>query len=295
MRDFCGFSFNGRHSDEFNIIRTSTSKRYQDDLTPGTNNTTVSINGRDGKLFVSSTQKERIFTVNFAFDSLSEQQLRQLRTWLCGDNISSLIFDEEPYKEYSAKVQGKVQLKYLCFDKSKDVRVYKGDGSINFVCYYPYAHTPAEVSSIYGSGDGRLITSYSRCNNINEWEAASGITNKLNNPGDLPTNFIIQGLIQDGQNNNYSVNQNDKIKISFGNNEVITIIFNESMTEQTNIYWNSKTGIVKFGSKIVKVTGNTILKLPITSEVFKIEVIRSTDETNNIDITNLLTYQYLYY
>ena len=67
------------------------------------------------------------------------------------------------------------------------------------------------------------------------------------------------------------------------------------MTEQTNIYWNSKTGIVKFGSKIVRVTGNTVLKLPITSEVFKIEFIRSTDEANKIDITNLLTYQYLYY
>lgn len=104
MRDFCGFSFNGRHSSEFNIVRTSTSKRYQDDLTSGTNDTTIQINGRDGKLFLGSNYKERTFSVNFAFDNLTEQKLRDVRQWLRGEDMGGLIFDEEPYKEYTAKV-----------------------------------------------------------------------------------------------------------------------------------------------------------------------------------------------
>lgn len=284
MRDFCGFSFNGQHSDDFNIIRISTSKRYQDDLTPGTNDTTISINGRDGKLFVSSTQKERTFTVNFAFDNLNEQKLRDMRTWLCGDSIGGLIFDEEPYKEYSAKVQNKVQLKYLCFSDSGGNRVYKGDGNITFICYYPYAHTPIEVTKKDGTkGDGRLESSYDNYDNKTEWIDASGITDNLNNPGDLPTDFIIQGSINEG------INQNDKIIIITDDNTWSgTITFNESIEGQTNIYWNSKTGIVKLGNKIARVTGNTLLKLPITDEVFKVKF-------NETDITNLLQYQYLYY
>lgn len=85
----------------------------------------------------------------------------------------------------------------MCFSDSKGNRVYKGDGSITFICYYPYAHTSVEVPNIYGGGDGRLISSYNKCDNINEWIDASGITNNLNNPGDLPTNFIIQGSINE--------------------------------------------------------------------------------------------------
>jgi hypothetical protein len=34
------------------------------------------------------------------------------------------------------------QLKTLCFDDENGQRVYKGEGTIHFTCYYPFAHTP---------------------------------------------------------------------------------------------------------------------------------------------------------
>jgi hypothetical protein len=39
-----------------------------------------------------------------------------MRKWLDGKNIHDLIFDETPYKVYSAKVTGSPQLKTVCFN-----------------------------------------------------------------------------------------------------------------------------------------------------------------------------------
>jgi hypothetical protein len=42
-----------------------------------------------------------------------------------------LVFDENPYKIYHAKVTGTAQIKYLVFnDGEGKERVYKGEGSI---------------------------------------------------------------------------------------------------------------------------------------------------------------------
>jgi phage-related protein len=51
-----------------------------------------------------------------------------------------LIFDEYPYKTYSAKVTGQASLKHIVFELEEG-RVYRGEGTIQFTCYYPYAHS----------------------------------------------------------------------------------------------------------------------------------------------------------
>jgi hypothetical protein len=40
-----------------------------------------------------------------------------MRTWLNGKGIHDLVFDECPYKVYSAKVTGTPQLKTICFEE----------------------------------------------------------------------------------------------------------------------------------------------------------------------------------
>jgi phage-related protein len=58
--------------------------------------------------------------------------------------IHSLIFDEEPYKVYSAKVTGMITIKHICFEQEKNAsleRVYRGEGSITFSCYFPFARS----------------------------------------------------------------------------------------------------------------------------------------------------------
>lgn len=326
MKDFCGFSFNGQHSSLIGLTRVSTSNRYQDNVFSGTNDTLITVNGRDGKILVNSTIKEKTIPVNFAFDNLTEEQLRYLRNGFNGaaKSIGSLIFDEEPYKEYSAKIQGNVQLKYVCFtkknDDNKEERIYKGEGSLTFVCYYPYARTPLTVIKKDGTeGDGRLKSSYDNYDNIEEWIDASGITEVLNNPGDLPTEFNLKINIQNGLLKNGSV-----ITIYDGDPSMryycASIEINDSRVYPTysteingsktdlNFYqvlrWNSLNGIIEYGfsvdgkvyeTAIIRYKGNGITKLPVSYDSFSVTITNGDVEQTLQDTEYSLNYQYIYY
>ena len=140
--DFIGFTYNGKHSfHDLGIYRTSNGSRYDENLTPSLTDKTTDATGRDGQYYFYTTAKNRTFTVSYAFDSLSENDLRRLKQVFDGRAIHDLIFDESPYKTWSAKVTGNSQIKHLCFTDSNGDRVYKGEGSLTFTCYWPYART----------------------------------------------------------------------------------------------------------------------------------------------------------
>ena len=145
---YLGFTYNGKHSSEFGIVRTSTSNRYDDNLLPNKNVKTTAVPGGDGAYYFGSNYTQRQFTVQFAFDALSDVQLRKMRQWLGTGQIHDLIFDEFPYKVYSAVVTGNATAKHLCFDEGNGV-VYKGDGSIQFTCYFPFARSRYKWLSDY--------------------------------------------------------------------------------------------------------------------------------------------------
>jgi hypothetical protein len=83
--------------------------------------------------------------------------------------------------------------------------VYRGEGNIEFTCYWPYAHTPDKDTKIsekmlpegkFGM-DGKNIGSYGMFNNKSLWAGASGLTSSTGtctgeNPGDLPAPFIMK-------------------------------------------------------------------------------------------------------
>jgi phage-related protein len=79
-----------------------------------------------------------------------------LTAWLNEPNIKPLFFDETPHKVYSAKVTGKVTAKVVIFDDETNGRVYKGDGSITFTCYFPFARGNSETISV-NNAFGNLI------------------------------------------------------------------------------------------------------------------------------------------
>lgn len=140
--DFIGFTYNGKHSfDYFGIYRTSDGNRYNDNLIPPLNDKTADVPGGNGQYFFYTNNKPRQFSIPIAFDNLSETKYREMRTWLDGKAIHDLVFDEYPYKVYSAKVTGTPQLKTVCFEENGQ-RLYKGEGAIQFTCYHPFAHTP---------------------------------------------------------------------------------------------------------------------------------------------------------
>ena len=137
--DFIGFTYNGKHSiNDLKIYRTSDGSRYNETLNPTITDKTVEIIGSEGPILTSSYHKTRAFQIKFAYDNLTEEEFYGLSKVFDGKGIHDLIFDECPYKVYKAKVTGTPSLKYICFEEGeKDI--YKGEGTVNFTCYEPYA------------------------------------------------------------------------------------------------------------------------------------------------------------
>jgi hypothetical protein len=75
--------------------------------------------------------------------------------------MGDLWFQEAPYKVWTAKPAGSSSIKYIPFNNENGQRVYKGEGTVQFVAYWPYAHTPDFVQTPDGLLlDGNYHTSY---------------------------------------------------------------------------------------------------------------------------------------
>jgi hypothetical protein len=78
--DFIGFSYGKKHLlRDFKIYRTSDGSRFNSNLIPTLTDKTADIPGGDGQYYFRTNYKNRTFTINFAFDSLTEEKIRELR------------------------------------------------------------------------------------------------------------------------------------------------------------------------------------------------------------------------
>ena len=190
--DFIGFTFNGQHSNYFNICHVSDGSRYNENLLPNLQDMTAQVPGGDGMYYWDSYYVQRQFNVQVAFDGIQETDWRNMRNWLGDRGIHELWFDEAPYKVYMAKIASPPQFKYICFKECTNNRTYKGEGTIVFTCYYPFAM----------SKNGKYLSDYSTYSNVSEWSAVSrmratnsGIDNisdgsvTVYNAGDLPADW----------------------------------------------------------------------------------------------------------
>lgn len=191
--DFIGFSFNEHRSEELGIVRVSDGSRYNEDLVPTTQDKTVQVPGGDGFYYFGSDYTQRQFSINIAFDELTEKQFRELQQVFGTKELGKLVFDERPYKYYMVK-SSKPQLKYICFGREGEVRIYKGEGTLTFTAYYPFA------KSVY-----KFLNEYSD-KNKDEWKEASGMKTEkgiydtvsdngsipVYNAGDLEADFILK-------------------------------------------------------------------------------------------------------
>ena len=138
--DFRGFRFGKIHTSDLHLEVVSTSDRYEPRILPAPSDTTIDVPGSDGQYYFGSVYKNREITCNLAFDNVSEQIYRKIRQLFATDKLQDLVFDEEPYKTWRAKIKSKPEFKSLCFtDKESGERVYKGTGKLVFICYFPYA------------------------------------------------------------------------------------------------------------------------------------------------------------
>lgn len=295
LMDFCGFTFNGVHSSTLGFVRVSNGSRYSDSLVPDFQDQTVDVPGGNGTYFFNSFYKNKPFSIDIAFDSITEVQYRRIRQTFSAGVVGELIFDETPYKAYTAKVQSPPTLNYICFDEGGR-RIYKGEGTIQFISYYPFAHSVYKFREQYES-----LNIY---NNINEWIEASGIRYQTNgnviyddtpnsqihlyNPGDMEADFCAYFP--------FTGDTCSLTSISIGNNRILTFD-NISKIKETDNYLriNSKTHLIEGCANTSGDLTGSLYNIYIHSgDFFKIPIGTSTLTATGASCS-AITYDYLYY
>lgn len=270
--DFLGFSFDGIHSSRLGITRVSNGDRYNESLTPEIEDKIISVPGEDGSYFFGSLYRNKTITVSIAFDSLNESQFRQLRKLLSTKKPGQLIFDERPYKVYTAKIASPPQLNYICFDEPKKEhvierdgvrvanrttrtetytdpetgetitvetteierervfpyaptnrkeRIYKGEGTIEFLCIKPFATEQFKVLDLYGNFDFQPV-----------WGSGQYYKNNPRTAGEAEARIAADGPGADPDDPKYTV-----IDINSGN----TVTIYENVEE-----WAESSGILPY-------------------------------------------------
>lgn len=279
--DFIGFSFDGIRSENLGIVRTSDGSRYNEELNPTTQDATVQVPGGDGTYYFGSYHTQKTFSVPVAFDSLSESEFLKLKRTFATKGLHKLIFDEVPYKYYMVKC-GVPQFKYLCFDLQGQ-RVYKGEGTLSFTAFYPYAKSVNKYLSDYSVEDYP---------SKDEWEEGSRMidenlsidkqsfsnkicTTPIYNAGDLEADFTLTLLFSTATG---ATNSLKTISLIFESEATprASLILANSITKKGNdvgLRVNTKTnlieGVIKDGQDYVP-SGNLYNEYIAGGDFFKI-------------------------
>ena len=293
--DFIGFSFNEHRSESLGIVRVSDGSRYNEDLVPTTQDKTVQVPGGDGFYYFGSDYTQKPFTIPIAFDGLTEKQFRELQQVFGTKELGKLVFDERPYKYYMVK-SSKPQLKYICFGKDGE-RIYKGEGTLSFTAYYPFAKSVFKFLNEYND------------KNKDEWKEASGMKAEkgtydtvsdngsisVYNAGDLETDFILKF---DLPVDNTSISD---IKITLSKENVGKVEafldlkgFSKKNTD-TGFQINTKTNLIE-GFNAEGLTGTLYNENITEGDFFKIP---PREEGYRISVTGAtpieIVYDYIYY
>ena len=290
--DFIGFTFNGVHSSDMGIIRTSDGSRFTENLLPTFTDKTVQIPGGDGTYYFGSNYTQRQISISVATDELTETQFRQLKQWLGDKQIHPLVFDEAPYKTYMVKTSSAPTLKFICFDNitknNGEIvvnRVYKGEGSLQFIAYFPFARCTKKYLSEYTDS------------NKEEWASASGLLTtqgdydgtgaeiNLYNPGDVETDFFAY----------YARTSLKRLTKIYINSNILNFDFsNNDRVTDTYIRINSKANLIEGCDENFKPTGTLYNKFITSGDFFKIPTGESQLYSINANCVKI-EYDYLYY
>lgn len=173
---YTGFSFGGRHCSQFGLIRVSNADRYTTGLLPQGEEKSIRVPGQDGSYYFGNTHKTKTIPLEIAFDKLTKEKLHKMQEWLSEETTNLLVLDEAPYKGYFAKCDSMQSISYVPFDEEENgvkQTFYKGRGTLNFTCYYPYA-----IGTIEFLDDLPDLTEGNGSWETEEWSAGLGIPNR---------------------------------------------------------------------------------------------------------------------
>ena len=294
--DLTGFKFGDYHSSQFGLIRVSNGSRYNEYLLPTLKNTTTDVPGMEGTLYFGTQKTTRSFQVDMAFDSLTEEDIRDIREWLTGAH--SLIFDERPYIQYMCILNSAPQLKYLTFEENGE-RIYKGELSVNFVSYLPYGY----------SIDGKKFIDDFLDENFEEWSNASHLAYKnfyegetlhtydkfegnnvyVYNSGDVEADYVLTCYFTEGATAKISMNDVSyefSLRAKSANSTHLELSVNSKLQY-------ARCRDVNIANGVITGISDYEIMLPST-EMFKIPVGQSLITCTNIDTSapNTIDYKY---
>ena len=209
---YLGFMFDDLHSSDMGLVRTSDGSRYIDNFLADFQDRTAQASGADGTYYYGTYFNKRNFTINVAFEALSDSQIRDMKRRFGDRKLHKLIFDETPYKYYWVKCSSSPTFKMLAFDTYMDMdthtyeelpnrydnkadlyhtvdpahyegsartnvtgRIYKGEATLNFVAYDPFAHSYLKFINEYNIDTvpawGKYYHIDDSVSNLNEWGA----------------------------------------------------------------------------------------------------------------------------
>lgn len=298
--DYIGFSYGTKtdgtpmHSSDLGIVRVSEGSRFNENLLPTMQDKTVQVPGGDGTYYFGSYFTQRQIPVSFAFDSLTEEQIATLKAHFGDKKIHDLVFDERPYKTWRAKVTGTATLKYLAFSEGETNRLYKGEGTIQFTCYQPYAIC-----------EKKWLNDYADWVNIGEWKEASRMketsagydvvsgANSINlyNAGDIDTHFQLRI--------DFVETKIPASKMYISSDAGSQLAWSEitALGEDTYVKFNSKLNLIEGYNKENRKTGNVYNKYITEGAFFKIplgESELSFDTVNGEPAIVSIEYSYYY-
>ena len=294
--DLTGFKFGDYHSSQFGLIRVSNGSRYNEYLLPTLKNTTTDVPGMEGTLYFGTQKTTRSFQVDMAFDSLTEEDIRDIREWLTGAHL--LIFDERPYIQYMCILNSAPQLKYLTFEENGE-RIYKGELSVNFVSYLPYGY----------SIDGKKFIDDFLDENFEEWSNASHLAYKnfyegetlrtydkfegnnvyVYNGGDVEADYVLTCYFSEGATAKISMND---VSYEFSLRAKSVNSTHLELSVNSKLQY-ARCRDVNIANGVITGISDYEIMLPST-EMFKIPVGQSLITCTNIDTSapNVIDYKY---
>lgn len=308
--DFMGFQFGDYHSHDLGLLRVSDGSRYNDVSVPNFTDTVTKIPGGDGTYYWDSFYSQRTFTVQCAFDNLDEAQLRKIRQVFNGKAEGWLIFDETPFKKYRVKLQSPPQMKYIAFGEGPTNRTYKGELTLQFISYTPYAINTFKYldQATYVNESGNTVA----FPNKNEWQNSVKLLDSDNtiisssaantfyvyNPGDAPTDTLITFSAPSAATT-MTINYNRQ-SARLGSLVLNGIIKNGS---DTDIVIDSAKNLIYGLDSNGNQTGNLYNKYISAGDFFKIDIAQvapptSRSRCDSISCTAIpinVEYNYLYY
>ena len=262
--DFLGFQLGDIHSSQLNITRVSSGDRYNENLTSNFNDVTEQVPGADGTYYWNTYHTQRSFVIDFAFDNLHDEDIRRLKQVLNFKGVQPLIFDETTYKKYYVKCSSPPVLKYISFN-DKETKIYKGEGNINLVAYYPYGISTMDIK-------------------IN-----GGIKSILTNAGDIETPIKIYYSLNDNL-----IGQNLSLSLSEDQNKILNLNIGQKLNENdVYICIDGKTHLIEGLDINYKKTGNLYNRFITSGDFFLLPI----GENNFITTIacDKIEFNYLYY